>query len=219
MSQKQDPGLTNSELSRQLLNLAQQAHPELLAECRSIAAGDEFALTDAEITSIGNAVVSVRRASGAARLVAKELLSKLGSPPNLDLSKSASGAPRWPQGFVGSLAHDREVAVALVAPSRLLRSVGVDVEPTLPLPEHLLDLVATRSEQRQLAGSLVSARLLFCMKEAVYKATHPLDGVLLEHLDVEICLSSSTARTSSGHTLRIYTAEWPRLLALTAIVA
>src|ERR1700704_5127512 len=116
MSQKQDPRLANSELSRRLVNLAQQAHPELLAECRSKTARDEFALTDAEIMSIGNAVVSVRRASGAARLVAKELLSKLGLPPNLDLSKSVSGAPRWPQGFVGSLAHDREVAVALIGP-------------------------------------------------------------------------------------------------------
>lgn len=164
---------------------------------------------------IRNAIAPVRRASGAARIVAKELPSKLGAPPNLDLSKSNSGAPLWPQSFVGSLAHDHEVAVALVAPSRSLRSVGVDVEPILPLPGHLLDLVATPSERRQLGGDLVFTRLLFCMKEAVYKATHPLDDVFLEHHDVEICLSSS-ARTSSGHTLSIYIAGWPRLLPLIA---
>ena len=94
------------------------------------------------------------------------------------------------------------------------RCVGIDIEPPLPLPEDLLDVIATPGEREQLKGNLVSARLLFCMKEAVYKATHPIDGVFLEHHDVEVSLASSVALTSSGRCLRIYTMARPRLIAL-----
>ena len=99
-------------------------------------------------------------------------------------------APRWPPGFVGSLAHDREFAVATVAPAASILGVGIDVEPRLPLPEELLNIIATPGERAQLKGDLVFARLLFCMKEAVYKATNPIDGVFLEHHDVEVCFGS-----------------------------
>ena len=85
--------------------------------------------------------------------------------------------------------------MAAVARASAIRSVGIDVEPPLPLPEDLLDMIATANERRELKGDLVSARLLFCMKEAVYKATHPIDGVFLEHHDVEVRLTDSVALT------------------------
>jgi 4'-phosphopantetheinyl transferase EntD len=131
----------------------------------------------------------------------------------------ASRAPRWPPGFVGSLAHDREFAVAAVAPAASILGVGIDVEPRLPLPEELLDMIATPGERAQLKGDLVFARLLFCMKEAVYKATNPIDGVFLEHHDVEVCLESSIAFTSSRRKLRIHTISRPRLVSLAMLTS
>ena len=77
---------------------------------------------------------------------------------------------------LGSLAHDDEFAVAAVTRAPSIRGVGIDVEPPLPLPGELLDVIATANEREQLKGDLISARLLFCMKEAVYKATYPIDG-------------------------------------------
>jgi 4'-phosphopantetheinyl transferase EntD len=165
------------------------------------------------------AIASVRRASGAARIVAKALLAELGAPPAVELPRSASRAPLWPPGFVGSLAHDPEYAAAAVAPTAAIRGVGIDIEPPLPLPEDLLDVIATRAEREQLKGDLVAARLLFCMKEAVYKATHPIDGVFLEHHDVEVSLASSVALTSFGRCLRLYTMTRPRLIALALLTS
>ena len=165
------------------------------------------------------AVTAVRRASGAARIVAKALLAELGAPPEVELPRSASRAPPWPPGFVGSLAHDREFAVAAVAPPASILGVGIDVEPRLPLPEELLDMIATPGEREQLKGDLISARLLFCIKEAVFKATNPVDGVFLEHPDVEVSLTSSVALTSSGHRLRLYTMMRPRLIALALLTS
>lgn len=206
-------------LARQLAVLAAAADPELRAGCRAIAPGDECALTAAELAPIARAVTPVRRASGAARILARALLAELGAPADVELPRLASGAPRWPAGFAGSLAHDDEFAVAAVAPDRLLQGVGIDVEPAAPLPEDALALIATRREQDRLNGDLVAARLLFCMKEAVYKAIHPLDGVFLAPHDVEVCLGSSIARTRTGHVLRVHAADRPRLVALVVLRA
>ena len=110
--------------------------------------------------------------------------------------------------------------MAAVARAPAILSVGIDVEPPLPLPEDLLDVIATPSERRQLGGDLVSARLLFCVKEAVYKATHPIDGVFLEHhADVEVRLTDSVAFTKSGLSLPIYTMARPRLIALALLTS
>jgi len=204
-------------LSERLDALARSAHPQLCAACRRIAAGDELALTPAELRPLERSVDKVRRASGAARIVAKALLAKLGAAPGVELTRAASRAPVWPPGFVGSLAHDAEYAAAAVARSTSLRGVGIDIEPALPLPEDLLAMIATRSEREQINGDLVLARLLFCIKEAVYKATNPIDGVFLGHRDVEVSLQSSVALTISGHSLRVFTIARPRLIALAVL--
>lgn len=205
------------QLSDQLTALGRLAHPELQVACRSITIGDELALAPAELAPLAGSVVSVRRASGAARIIAKEILARLGSPPPVELPKSASGAPRWPDGYVGSMAHDEACAIVAIAPAWAIRGVGIDVEPRQALPKNLLHLVATPFEREQLNGDLIAARLLFCMKEAVFKATYPVDGIFLEHHDVEICLRSSLARTISGRELRIHSAKCARLLALVVV--
>jgi 4'-phosphopantetheinyl transferase EntD len=205
-----------TELPAQLSSLAKLAHPELLIGCRAISPGDEFALFPSEVGALAGAILPVRRASGAGRIVARTLLARLGSL-STELPRTASGAPRWPVGFVGSIAHDANFAVAVVAPARSLEGVGVDIEPALPLPPELLDLVATHSEQNKLRGDLLSARLLFCIKEAVYKATHPRDGVFLEHHDVEVSLNALIALTRTGHRLQIHTVSRPRLVALATL--
>jgi 4'-phosphopantetheinyl transferase EntD len=206
-------------LSERLDALAGAAHPLLRAGCREITAGDELALTPAELSPMDRSIVSVRRASGAARIVAKTLLAKLGASPEVELPRSASRAPVWPPGYVGSLAHDDEYAAAAVAPAHALRGVGIDIEPALPLPEDLLGTIATHNERKQINGDLVLARLLFCIKEAAYKATHPIDGVFLGHHDVEASLDSSIALTSSGHSLQFYTIARPRLIALALLTS
>jgi 4'-phosphopantetheinyl transferase EntD len=96
--------------------------------------------------------------------------------------------------------------------------VGIDVEPAAPLPEELLAFVATPAERRALERCpSIYSRLLVCIKEAVYKATHPIDKIFLEHHDVEVCLSSFIARTSSGRTLKVHITTDPCLLAIAVI--
>src|SRR5437868_11413851 len=116
--------------------------PGIMIAHRLISVDDEHALMPEEAGAFARSVVKVRRASGAARIVARELLARLGHAGHA-LPKSASGAPAWPAGIVGSLSHDDEVAVAAVAPSRGIAALGIDIEPAEPLPADLVDIVMT----------------------------------------------------------------------------
>jgi 4'-phosphopantetheinyl transferase EntD len=134
---------------------------------RLIADGDERRLLPEEIGAFAASVVKVRRASGAARVAARELMPCFGYAPRA-IPKSAAGPPVWPEGIVGSLAHDNEVAVAAMAAKSDFLSVGVDVEPAEPLEPGLLEIVATTAEREGAAEDRLRGRLLFSIKEAVY---------------------------------------------------
>jgi len=164
---------------------------------RLIADGDERLLLPEEVGAFTTSVVKVRRASGAARLVARELMPRFGCAPRA-IPKSATGMPIWPEGIVGSLAHDNEVAVAAMAAKSDFLSVGIDVEPAEPLEAGLLEIVATQGEREGAAEDRLRGRLLFCIKEAVYKAVNPLDGVFLDHHDVEVNLAERRAEVRQG---------------------
>jgi 4'-phosphopantetheinyl transferase EntD len=152
---------------------------------RVIAEGDERLLLPEEIGAFAASVLKVRRASGAARLVARELMPHFGCVPRA-VPKSGAGMPVWPEGIVGSLAHDNEVAVAAMAAKSEFLNVGIDVEPAEPLEPGMLEIVATPNERKWAASDPLYGRVLFAIKEAVYKAVNPLDGVFLDHHDVEV---------------------------------
>jgi len=171
--------------------------PALLVDHRVIANGDELALLPEELDTFAPGVVKVRRASGAARIVARELMLQLGHAQRA-VPKSASGMPIWPTGIVGSLAHDSEVSVAAIALEREFSSLGVDVEPAEALDSDLLDFVVTKNERRNIGDDPCRGRLFFSIKESVYKAVYSLDGTFLDHQDVEVCLASKTAIVRNG---------------------
>ena len=178
------------------------AFPGVAVGHRLISPGDEHALLKEEVPALAASVVKVRRASGAARIVARQLLTQLGYA-NCALPKGPAGAPVWPAGIVGSLAHDSRVAVAAVGMRADVGALGIDVEPAECLPSELLDLVATPQERLNLGDDVYRGRLLFVAKEAVYKAVYPLDQTFLEHHDVEINLSERKAVVRSGRVVEL----------------
>src|SRR5512145_852566 len=82
------------------------ALPGLLIGHRIISQGDELALLHEEIVSLSFPAIERRRASGAARCVARELMHSMGFARGLPILRSTFGAPLWPFGVVGSMAHD-----------------------------------------------------------------------------------------------------------------
>ncbi len=176
--------------------------PGLLIGHRLISPGDEDALLDAEAASIASSVIEARRASGAARIVARGLLAQLGYS-DIAVPRGASGEPIWPAGISGSLAHDERVAVAAVGKLSEIGTVGIDVEPAEVLPPEMLELVATPQELRKITADPLRGRLLFAVKEAVYKAVFPRDRAFLEFRDIEVDLAARKAVTRTGHALAL----------------
>jgi 4'-phosphopantetheinyl transferase EntD len=197
--------------------LCETTHPDIVCGARAISVGDETSLTSLEQAQMRTSVTAVRRASGAARIVARDLLRSVGAAPPWDICKQASGAPEWPARFIGSLSHDHDFAVAAIASNQRLRSIGIDVEPITPLPTELINIVATTREIDDLDGNASSFKLLFCVKEAVYKATNVIDGEYLDHHDVEFSFESKIATVRRKRQVKVETLSWPRFVALAII--
>ena len=85
-----------------------------------------------------------------------------------------------------------------MAMQRDFLSVGVDIEPAKALDPDLLDVVTTASERQRIQDDPCHGRVLFSVKEAVYKAVYPLDGTFLDHQDVEVSLATGTAMVRNG---------------------
>ncbi len=168
---------------------------------RRIAEGDEHAFLDLS-EPLGR-----RRASGAARIAARTALATLGGDDAAPLARSPGGYPLWPSGFVGSLAHDEALAVALVAPATRFAALGVDVEPCEPLPEDVAEIALLPVERRAAAADAPLGRAIFAAKEAVYKAVNPFDGTTLEYEDIEVDFAGRCARLRDGRTLQL---DWAR---------
>jgi 4'-phosphopantetheinyl transferase EntD len=137
--------------------------------------------------------------------------------PAYAIPKDASGAPIWPRGIIGSLAHDDSFAVAAIAPSQCVTSIGIDIEADEALGTEIVNLVATPNEQRRYPPTVLNSRRLFVVKEAVYKATFPVDGHFLDFQDVEVDLGNGCAHTSHGAYLDIFVAYGPHLCALAIV--
>ena len=142
-----------------------------------------------------------RRASGAGRLAARSAIAALGGPPDAPLPRAPGGFPLWPEGFVGSIAHDAEMAVAVAARAEDIGALGVDVEPAEPLPPEVAEIALFGEERREAAADPPRGRAIFAAKEAVYKAINPLDGSALEYEDIAVDLATRLARLRDGRTL------------------
>jgi 4'-phosphopantetheinyl transferase EntD len=206
-------GTVNSLVQRAIDTLTM---PGLLTGHRMISQGDELALLREEMMSLSFSAIERLRASGAARRVARELMNSMGFV-GLPIIRSTFGAPIWPAGVVGSMAHDDRIAVATVGLRSDLGSVGIDIEPATPLPPDMLELIATPREQCAIADNPLGAKLIFAIKEAVYKAAYPLDHEFLDFHDIEVDLAGRLATTQAGHTLALHWCVFSHVLAVATV--
>ncbi|MBV9515454.1 MAG: 4'-phosphopantetheinyl transferase [Mycobacteriaceae bacterium] len=142
----------------------------------------------AEEPLIARSVAKRRNEFTTVRHCARLALGELGLPP-VPILKGDKGEPCWPEGVVGSLTHCAGYRGAGVARAAEARSVGIDAEPHGVLPDGVLNAVSLPAERRELAampGGLHWDRILFCAKEATYKAWYPLTRRWLGFEDAHI---------------------------------
>jgi len=125
------------------------------------------------------------------RYCAREALGELGHPA-VPILKGDKGEPCWPDGIVGSLTHCEGFRGAVVGRRADVRSVGIDAEPHDVLPNGVLGAISLpveRAELEALPGGLHWDRILFCAKEATYKAWFPLTHRWLGFEDAHIAFA------------------------------
>jgi 4'-phosphopantetheinyl transferase EntD len=149
------------------------------------------ALFAAEEATVAAAVQKRQREFATGRACARRALADLGFPPQ-PIPTGPRGAPSWPAGAVGSITHCDRYRAAAVARGEVMAAIGIDAEPNAPLPEGVLGDIALPEERAWLTSMQAAEpticwdRLLFCMKEAVYKAWFPLTGLWLDFEDAVV---------------------------------
>ncbi|KAL3941286.1 MAG: hypothetical protein SGBAC_004334 [Bacillariaceae sp.] len=122
-----------------------------------------------------------------------------GSSKDHPILKDSHGRPRLPLGAFGSISHKGSYGVALVSRDESLAGVGVDLEHTSRTgKKNIGKRILTDDEMKDL-GKLpgISAEeevlLRFSLKEAIYKAAHPLFYL---QMDVGIGFADEDSRSN-----------------------
>ncbi|ASJ71746.1 4'-phosphopantetheinyl transferase family protein [Granulosicoccus antarcticus] len=132
-----------------------------------------------------------QRTFSSGRRCARIALAEAGLPACV-LARADDGSVCWPEGVVGSVSHTNDWAVSAVALRDMSEaaSLGVDLERIQPLEAGVIKVVATASEQTELAmqgAKRWQATALFSLKESVYKCLRPSYGRFIGFKEVEIC--------------------------------
>lgn len=154
---------------------------------------------------IARAVAKRRNEFVTVRHCARRALGELGIGP-VPILKGDKGEPCWPDGVVGSLTHCEGFRGAVVGRATDVRSVGIDAEPHDVLPKGVLDAISLPAERAaigELGGGLHWDRILFCAKEATYKAWFPLTHRWLGFEDAHIAFTPDETGRAGTFTSRI----------------
>ncbi|MDR0344392.1 MAG: 4'-phosphopantetheinyl transferase superfamily protein, partial [Nocardiopsaceae bacterium] len=160
-------------------------------------------LRPAEAAAIGTAGPGRRAEFAAGRACARAALGSLGITPGPILPGRA-GEPCWPPGVTGSITHCAGYRGAAVAREGDVAAIGIDAEPARALPDGLLAAVAGAGEQgrlRELAAvspDVAWDRLLFCAKEAAFKAWFARSGQRPGFLDLTVTPVPEAGRPGAG---------------------
>ena len=170
-------------------------------------AAHDDVLAPSERAAITDAVPSRRAEFTTGRWLARRALAQLGVEVDA-IDVGPDRAPLWPPGIVGSITHTRGLCAVAVARSEDVAAIGLDAEPAEALSVQVLHEVPRPSERRWLAtlpedergppARLLFARLVFAIKECVYKAQYPIAARFLDFPDVEVTTPISDGTWSAS---------------------
>jgi 4'-phosphopantetheinyl transferase EntD len=190
---------------RQVTTLLSDVLPDTVAVAEMYTDPPELAPLPQEEPLIARSVAKRRNEFITVRHCARLALGELGLPP-VPILKGDKGEPCWPDGVVGSLTHCEGFRGAAVGRRAQVRSVGIDAEPHDVLPNGVLDAISLPAERAEI-GAMPSGlhwdRILFCAKEATYKAWFPVTRRWLGFEDAHIVFDVDGSGTAGGFVSRI----------------
>jgi 4'-phosphopantetheinyl transferase EntD len=147
---------------------------------------------------VARAVEKRRREFAKGRECARSAMGHLGFHDVLLLA-GKDREPLWPREITGSITHTHGLCAAAVAPSERYDGIGIDAEPAEPLETNVIERVCRLDDRG--SWSRVTAldrsvvpRLVFSVKEAVYKCQFPVTRTFLGFEDVSVELGNGAFR-------------------------
>lgn len=141
-----------------------------------------------EQAAMTRAIPNRQREFAAGRRAARAAMAALGLPP-APIPHGPDRAPVWPEGLTGTISHGAGLCFAVVARKRDLAGLGLDLESAIPLADDLMETICIRQERAHHTAPLAT-RLIFCAKEATYKAQYARSRALLEFHDLAVTLTA-----------------------------
>ncbi len=154
-----------------------------------------------EDAALGRAVPARRASFAAGRRAARAAMAQLGLSPAA-IPQGPQGAPKWPPGLVGSIAHCDSACIAVVTRATGQETLGVDIEAATALDPDLIPIICTAKDMLWVNAQPdpgLAAKQVFCAKEAIYKAQFPLTGQVIGFDAVRLTWTGTTFAT---HDLR-----------------
>lgn len=147
---------------------------------------------------IATAVASRQHEFATGRVLARELLAELGHP-NFPLLRDEDRVPCWPKGIVGSISHTGSICVAAVGLESQYSGLGLDIEPDEPVESDIGRVVCRDGEHDWVAEATGDergrrTRIIFSVKEAVYKAFYPRTREFWSFQDVTVSIDLEEGR-------------------------
>lgn len=139
------------------------------------------------------------------RSCARLALSMLGQPPG-PVGRGKHREPLWPAGCIGSISHAGDHAAAAVAASDLFLGIGLDMEFADPIEDGLIASICRPEEIGRVDdGEDIGyrAKLLFSIKESIYKCMWPLTREFIDFTEIEVRLVDDSDRYEAiAHTAK-----------------
>lgn len=153
-----------------------------------------------EAAIVANSVMVRRAEFAAGRYCGRKALNRLGFD-DLPILRGKKGEPIWPDSVVGSISHDRGIAIAAVSPVQKNRNVGIDllaISHNIDIPhaqiiadrfelenvEKMLSWIESHSVNSNVIDPIL---LAFSAKESIIKCISPTIDFYLDFRDIEIC--------------------------------
>jgi 4'-phosphopantetheinyl transferase EntD len=159
-------------------------------------------LFDEEREALSQAAPKRRREFRAGRTYGRTALGALGFRPG-PILVGPERAPLWPSGAVASISHCDSYCGVIAARAEAYAGVGLDIESAAPLAENVVSLICSdpelqdRSETESHLG-IDLPKLIFSMKECVYKSYATVTRCFLEFADLHIVVDPDR-RSFVGH--------------------
>lgn len=139
-------------------------------------------LWPSEAAAMSRAVPKRRAEFAAGRRAARAAMADLNVAAT-GIAQGRDRTPQWPTGLCGAIAHCDTCCIAIIADTATHATLGVDVEPAAGLELDLTETVCTAYEQvwvAQQTDQRLAAKMIFCAKEAIYKAQYPLTQKVID---------------------------------------